>query len=203
MQKTEDEGQQNYSPMFIIGNTIVSDAIIEQNFVCNIEKCKGACCIEGDQGAPLASEDIEKITEHLMHIKPYMSEQGKKLLADRGFYEVDNDGDTVTTCLPAGECVFVVYDENLNLACAIQKANAEQEFDYPKPISCHLYPIRVSNFKQMDALSYHEWQVCSPACALGKQLKVPVYKFLEEPLVRKYGQEWWDELYAIAKDWGK
>lgn len=202
MQNTEEEGQQNYSPMFIIGNTIVSDAIIEQNFVCNIEKCKGACCIEGDQGAPLDNEDIEQITENMMHIKPYMSDKGRKLLADKGFYETDSDGDKVTTCLPTGECVFVVYD-NVNLGCAIQKANTEQKFDYPKPISCHLYPIRVSNFKQYDALGYHEWNLCSPACTLGNQLKVPVYKFLEEPLVRKYGQEWWDELHTIAKDWGK
>jgi len=202
VQKTEVDGQQNYSPMFIIGNTIVSEAIIEQNFVCNIEKCKGACCIEGDQGAPIDAEDIEKINEHMLAIKPYMSEKGKKLLADKGFYEIDPDGDKVTTCLPTGECVFVVY-ENGNLACAIQRANAEKNFDYPKPISCHLYPIRVSNFKQYDALGYHEWQLCSPACTLGNQLKVQVYKFLEEPLVRKYGRDWWAELDAIAKDWGK
>lgn len=203
MQNHQEEGQQNYSPMFIVGNAIVSKDIIEEAFVCNIEKCKGACCIEGDQGAPLDEEDIASIQKNLLAVKPYMSEKGRELLAEKGFHETDPDGDEVTTCLPSGECVFAVYDEKNVLHCAIQQANLKEQFDYPKPISCHLYPIRVSKFKQEDALAYHQWHLCKPACALGQELHVPVYKFLQEPLVRKYGQSWWDELDDIAKNWGK
>lgn len=184
--------------MIILGNTLVSEDLLEKHFICDLGKCKGACCVEGDFGAPLLAEEIPVIEQHLDHIKPYLVPEALDAIANKGVWEKDCDGDLVTTCLPTGECNFS-YRENGILSCGIEKAWKEGKIDFQKPVSCHLYPIRISDVGQYEALNYHRWDVCKPACKLGDEHKLPVYRFLKGALVRKYGTDWYNELDEIAQ----
>ncbi|MCC6817391.1 MAG: DUF3109 family protein [Bacteroidia bacterium] len=184
------------------GNSLISDEIFSKQFVCDLERCKGACCIEGYRGAPLNQNDITEINKHIEYIKPYMTRKGLELLKAEGFSEGINEDDMATTCLPTGECVFA-YRENGILGCAIEKAYKEDKIDYYKPISCHLYPIRLGKIGKMESINYHQWSICSAACALGKKLNVPVFEFLKEPLIRHYGEEWFEDLKLIYQEYQK
>ncbi len=180
--------------MVQIDNVLLSDDIIDQFFICNIEKCKGACCVEGDSGAPLEHKEIQILEDILPLVLPYMSEKGKETVAQKGTFEKDSDGDFVTTTIDNRECVFAFYDEQKKLHCAIEKAFLEGKTDFQKPISCHLYPIRAQNFGESTILNYDRWSICSSACELGSKNKVKVYQFLEKPLIRKFGSEWYENL---------
>jgi len=185
--------------MIIHGDTLISEDIFERQFICNLNHCKGACCIEGDFGAPLQEEEIELINKNLEKIKPYLNDASIDDINERNFWELDSDKDLVTTCLPTGECNFSKRDENGILSCGIEQAWKDGNSDFRKPISCHLYPIRVSKVGNYDALNYHRWDVCNAACELGKAEGVEIYKFLKDALVRAYGAEWYNELVEIAK----
>ncbi len=185
-----------------VENTLISSEIFSVNFVCHLEKCKGACCIEGDRGAPLDKEEIEKINHNLKHIKHFMSAEGLELLMIEGFHEGEEINDFATTCLSSGECVFV-YKENGILGCAMEKAYKAGLTDYYKPMSCHLYPIRINKVGDFDAVNYHEWSICKSACSFGNELNVPVYQFLKEPLIRKFGEPWYNELELIHQEFKK
>ena len=187
--------------MILLQDTLISEDIIEKNFVCNLEKCKGACCVEGSSGAPLDADEIAIIENLVEQVKPYMHEKGIELLNQHGYYEIDSDGDAVTTCLPTGECVFVNYNALGQLQCAIQQAYYDGVVTFEKPISCHLYPIRASIVGDYTALNYHKWEICKPACSLGNELTIPIYKFLKGPLERKFGTEWYKELEELAKEY--
>lgn len=180
--------------MIVLDDTLISDDVIEKAFVCDLNKCKGACCEEGDYGAPLEQEEIAVIEKHLPEILPFMNEQGRIVLQEQGFWETDPDNDPVTTTWRGRDCLFAVRPEDGILKCAIEMAYRAGKIDYYKPISCHLYPIRVTKTKSGDALNYDKWSICSDACKLGEQLQVPVYRFLKEPLIRKYGEEWFEAL---------
>jgi hypothetical protein len=182
------------------GNTLISDEVLLSRFVCDLDSCKGACCVEGDRGAPLDLEDIEAIQKNIEQIKPFMTRKGLELLKFEGFHEGLDEDDIATTCLPTGECVFA-YRENGIMGCAIEKAYKAGKIDYYKPISCHLYPIRLGRIGDKESINYHQWNICKAACALGNKLNVPVFRFLKEPLIRKYGQEWFDELELIYKEY--
>lgn len=189
--------------MIIIENALVSEDVLEKNFICDIDKCKGACCIEGDAGAPLNQDELEIIKSQFENIKPYLSEAALLDIEKRGFYEKDKDGDLVTTCQPDGLCNFATIDKQGILACGMEQAYLDGKTTYKKPISCHLYPIRISQVGQYEALNYHRWDICKAACALGEQHKTPVYAFLKDALVRKFGEEWYKTLDEIAKDWNE
>jgi Protein of unknown function (DUF3109) len=180
--------------MLIVGNAILSDDILEKHFVCDLLKCKGACCVEGDLGAPLLESELVEIEKNMVGILPYLDEEGKEVIAEEGYYLTDFEGDLSTTTVNNRECVFAVYDDKDILHCGIEKAWRDGKSTFQKPISCHLYPIRVSKYGENEALNYSRWDICSPACAHGDQLKVPIYKFLKGPLVRKYGDDWYDDL---------
>jgi hypothetical protein len=177
-------------------NTLVSSEIFSTRFVCDLGKCKGACCIEGDRGAPLEKEEISLIEKNLELIKPYLGKESIALLESEGFHEGEEIDDIATNCLPTGECIFV-YRENGILGCAIEKSYKAGQSDFYKPISCHLYPIRIGKLGKFESLNYHKWDICKAACALGQKLNVPVFEFLKEPLIRKYGEEWFRELESI------
>jgi hypothetical protein len=183
--------------MLIHENTLISEDIFEKDFVCNLAACKGACCVEGDFGAPLLDEELEHIDRNLEAIKKYMTPEAKQKIAKGGYSEIDPDGDLGTKCINGRDCVFAIT-ENGVYKCAMEKAYEAGESDFHKPISCHLYPIRISQVGEYEALNYNKWDICSPACTLGKQLKVPVYAFLKGPLTRKYGAEWYKSLEEIA-----
>jgi hypothetical protein len=181
--------------MIAVGHTLVSDDIAEKKFVCNLARCKGECCVAGDMGAPLDNDEATKIQDDYERIRPYMRPEGIDAVSRQGFFIVDPvDGELTTPLVDDKECAFVVFDAAGIASCAIEKAWQDGQTDFQKPVSCHLYPIRIQPYDGFDALNYHEWDVCAPACSLGKELSVPVYRFLKDALTRKYGQAWYDEL---------
>ena len=180
--------------MILIDNTCISDDIEDQLFVCNLDKCKGACCVEGDSGAPLEEEELAILDAIYPFVEPYLSEAGKEVIAKEGTYTKDFEGDYVTPVIDGRECVYAIYDEKNVLKCGIEAAYLDGKIGFKKPISCHLYPIRVTKYDQYHALNYDRWDICSPACSFGKELGVPVYKFLKDPLIRAYGENWYGEL---------
>lgn len=190
--------------MIQIEDKLISEDIFSEEFVCNLGKCKGACCVEGDIGAPLNKDETKVLERIYENIKPYLTKEGMKSIEKYGTWTVDpNDGDFVTPMVEDKECVYVTYDENGITKCAIEKAYEEGAVDWPKPISCHLYPIRVNEYSTFSALNYHEWPICDSACELGKELKIPIYQFLKTPLIRKYGEDFYRILCEAAKEWKK
>lgn len=185
--------------MIQIDDTIISTDILRKEFVCNIQKCKGICCVEGDSGAPLDEEELPILEEIFSDIKPFLRPEGIKAIEEQGTYVKDDDGDWVTPLVDGAECAYVVFDEKGITKCGIEKAYEEGATDFQKPISCHLYPVRVDKYKAFTAVNYHKWDICSDACTLGQELNVTVAEFLKEPLIKKFGQEWYDQL-MIAKD---
>ncbi|MFI3315585.1 MAG: DUF3109 family protein [Rikenellaceae bacterium] len=183
--------------MIEIEDKIVSDELFEEYFCCDLAKCKGICCVEGDSGAPLEIEDIEQIEENLEVIKKYMTEQGVETIEADGIFEIDGDGDYTTTLINRQECAFVVEENGVTL-CAIEKACRAGEIEYKKPISCHLYPIRVTNFANgMCGLNYHRWQVCEGAIECGKKHGIKVYQGLKEPIIRAFGETFYRYLTEV------
>ena len=180
--------------MILIDNTCISDDIGDQFFVCNIEKCKGACCVEGDSGAPLEPEELPILEQIYPHVEPYLTEAGKQVIAKEGVYTKDWEGDLVTPVIDGKECAYAFYDQKGTLKCGIEAAYNDGKIDYKKPISCHLYPIRITKYEQYHAINYDRWQICSSACSLGQDLGVPLYQFLKEPLIRAYGEAWYAQL---------
>ena len=189
--------------MIEIDNILVSEKLLENKFVCDLNACRGACCIEGDAGAPVDDDEIDLIKKNLASIKPFMREEGIKAVGENGIAYEDFDGQMVTTLVNKRECAFVYFDKQGITKCAIEKAHRENKSDFLKPISCHLYPIRVKKLKYYDALNYDTWDICAPACACGDELNVPVYKFLKNPITRKYGEDFYSKLDLVATEYLK
>ncbi len=189
--------------MLQIDDTVVSFDVLEKHFVCDLNSCKGECCIEGDSGAPLNDDEIEIINEILPVIKQDLSEKALEIIDRQGIFYYDEEDEAVTSIIDGRECVFTYSDEDGICKCAIEKAFIEGKTDFPKPISCHLYPIRLQKYKNFTAVNYHKWQICNDACLLGEKLGVPVYKFLKTPLIRRFGIEWYNQLEIAAKELNK
>jgi hypothetical protein len=185
--------------MIQVGNTLVSDDLLQKKFVCDLEKCRGACCVAGDSGAPLDEDELNVLSDIYEHVEPYLTEDGKKSIEKYGKYVIDSDGDYVTPLVNGDlECAYTVFENGI-AKCGIEKAYQDGKITFKKPISCHLYPIRINKLKNGEALNYHKWDLCKAACTLGKKLGVPVYQFLRTPLIRKYGEQWYNELEMAAK----
>lgn len=189
--------------MFQIGKAIVSEEVLEKEFVCNLSACKGQCCIDGDAGAPVEKEEVEILNQIFDKVKPYMRPEGVKAIEEQGTAIIGEDGEYETPLINGGECAYVIFDEKNTALCAIEKAYIEGKTDWKKPISCHLYPIRINEFSSFSAVNYHKWHICDDACTLGKELQVPVYKFLKDPLIRKFGEAWYSELELTAQEYSK
>jgi hypothetical protein len=185
--------------MIEIGRTIISRAIFEQHFVCDLFKCKGACCVEGDSGAPLTPEEVKIIEKDYPAFEKYLPENHKKEIQKQGFSMVDEDGDLVTPLVNKRQCAYSFHDENGILKCSIEKAYFEGKISFRKPVSCHLFPIRITEYKRFDAVNYEELEICKPGRACGKSQKVRLYEFLKEPLIRKYGEEWYNEVEIAGR----
>ncbi|MGZ2371829.1 DUF3109 family protein [Ancylomarina sp. YFZ004] len=185
--------------MLQIGNAIVSLDVIEKKFICDFGKCKGACCIEGDSGAPLDEDEKAILEEIYPKIKEYLNEKGIAEIEKQGTSVIDVDGDLVTPIINDKECVYTVFENGLAL-CGIEKAFLDGKITYRKPISCSLYPIRIEKYPEFDAVNYNKWSICGPARELGFKTGTPVYKFLKEPLIRKYGEDWYKELEYAAEN---
>ncbi len=185
--------------MLQIGNAIVSLDVIEKKFICDFAKCKGACCIEGDSGAPLDEDEKAILEEIYPDIKEYLNEKGIVEIEKQGTSVIDSDGDLVTPIINDKECVYTIFENGLAL-CGIEKAFLDGKISYRKPISCSLYPIRIQKYPEFDAVNYNKWNICAPARDLGYKIGTPVYKFLKEPLIRKYGEDWYKELEYAAEN---
>ena len=183
-----------------VKDKVVSTQIFDQKFVCDLNACKGACCIKGDAGAPLTLEEVDILEESLDQIKPYLRDEGIKAIDEQGVFYMDQDNEPVTTLVNDAECAFVFFDEKGITKCGIEQAHKEGKIDFKKPISCHLYPIRTKVFDDFTALNYDKWDICAPACDCGSKLDIPVFKFLKEPLIRAYGEEFFKELEVVSKE---
>jgi hypothetical protein len=187
--------------MIEIGKTLISTELLEEHFVCDLNKCKGECCIAGDYGAPLDKSELKEIEKYYPIVKPLLQERALKSIEEQGLYVKDDEGDWVTPLINGNEeCAFTIFENGI-AKCSFEKAYYEGQIPWKKPISCHLYPVRIKKLKNYDALNYDRWDVCAPACKLGKSLKVPVFQFLKESLTRKYGEEWYKELTIAAEMW--
>jgi len=186
--------------MIELGNKLLSLDLFEKKFVCNLNACMGACCIEGDAGAPLEMEEIDLLEESLDIIKPYMRQEGIEVIDKQGVFYMDEDNEPVTSLVKNGACAFVYFDKNNSTKCSIEKAHSEGKLDFKKPISCHLYPVRVTKLRNYEAINFNQWDICSDACTLGTELNVKVYKFLKEPIIRKWGERFFTELIQIDKE---
>ncbi|MDO7852256.1 DUF3109 family protein [Hymenobacter convexus] len=180
--------------MIIIQETVISDDIADHFFVCNLEACKGACCVEGDLGAPLEEAELRILEQEYANIEPFLNEAGKAAIKAQGLYIKDWEGDYSTTTIDDKECAYALYDERGILKCGIEQAYLAGATTFKKPISCHLYPIRITKYEGFDALNYDRWGICNPACSFGEKLGVRIYQFLKEPLIRKYGEGWYGQL---------
>jgi len=187
--------------MVVVQDKLISDDILRQAFVCNLDACKGACCWEGDFGAPLEPEELPVLEEMFEKVAPFLDPQAVELLRREGRYAYFKEQGYGTPLMPNGACAYMTLDENGVAQCGMERAYREGAIDFIKPISCHLYPIRIKKDPSgiFEALNYDQWHICNPACRLGKKLKVPVYYFVKEAIVRKYGQAFYDELEAAAR----
>ena len=182
--------------------TLISEDLFERRFVCDLNACKGACCVAGSSGAPLEVEEEALLQELWPKIRPYIPEKGQRAIDEHGVSELDEDGDLVTTLVEGrGECAFTVFDAQGIALCGVERAWKDGAIPFRKPISCHLYPIRIEKLKFHDGLNYHRWPICKPACECGTKLDVPVFRFLKDSLTRKYGAEWYAELEEIHTAW--
>lgn len=185
--------------MFQIGKTIVSEDIIEKDFVCNLNACKGACCVEGEAGAPVTKEEIEQLAYIYPKIKAFLRPEGIAAIEAQGTHIVAPTNELETPLVNGKECAYVTFSENGTAGCGIEVAYNAGVVEFRKPISCHLYPVRVQEYSEFAAVNYHKWPICNDACDLGKSLKVPVYKFVKEALIRKFGLHWYAELEKVAE----
>ena len=176
--------------MFQLGKTIVSEDIIEKDFVCNLNACKGACCIEGEAGAPVTEQEVAILKEIYPKVKPFLRPEGIAAIEQQGTY-IKTDLNELETPL--------VTDKGI-ASCGIEDAFNAGSIDFRKPISCHLYPVRVQDYSEFSAVNYHRWPICDDACTLGKELQVPVYKFVKTALIRKFGENWYTALEKLASE---
>lgn len=188
-----------YARMIQIGDIIVSRDLFDKHFFCHLEECEGNCCVFGDAGAPLEEEETLSLVEHLEQIKPYLRAEGVRAVTEQGAWVIDGDGDKVTPLVGREECAYAVFDEGI-ARCAIEQAYDAETISFRKPVSCHLYPIRVSKLKQGIALNYHRWSVCEPARILGEKEGIPVFRFLKDPIMRVYGESFYDELEIVYQE---
>jgi len=185
--------------MIEIGRTIVSIDVLEEHFLCDLQRCKGACCVEGDSGAPLAAGEAEAIEKDYQQFKAYLPENHQEEILKQGYSVIDNDGDVVTPLVNKRQCAYSFYDEKNILKCSIEKAFFEGKTTFRKPVSCHLFPIRITAYKRFDAVNYQQLDICKAGRECGRASVLPLYQFLKEPLIRKYGEEWYAQLEEAAK----
>jgi hypothetical protein len=191
--------------MIVIDDKIISDDVVEEQFVCDLNACKGACCVEGELGAPLNEAETKILEDIYEKVKPYLLPEGIAAIEKQGKWVLtDEEEKYKTPLMKKGGCAWMNYDKNGVVICGIEKAYLDGVVNWKKPISCHLYPIRITKQRKTgnDMLNYERWNICKAACKNGKALKVPVYRFLKDALIRKYGEEFYRALDEYAKTQG-
>lgn len=180
--------------MLQIQNTLVTLDMAEVFFCCDLEACHGECCIEGDAGAPVTEEECERIKAVLPVVEDHLLPAARRVIDGQGVAYVDEEGDLVTSIIEGKNCVFTCYDKSGCCMCALEKAFLEGKSDFRKPMSCYLYPVRITEYPSFTAVNYHRWKICKKAEVLGRKLGVRLYQFLKEPLTERFGKDWYDEL---------
>ncbi len=186
--------------MLQIDNALISLNILEKKFVCELGACKGECCVEGDAGAPLEEGETKILEEIYPIVKKHMTTEGKKAVKKFGKWVIDSDGDKVTPLVNNRECAYTYKNKDGIIFCAIEKAFLNKELDFQKPLSCHLYPIRITKYKDFEAVNYETNHLCIPARINGEKLGIEIYRFVKTPLIRKYGEEWYRQLEIAVKE---
>lgn len=189
--------------MLKIQDTLVSLDLIEEFFCCDLDRCLGECCIEGDAGAPVTAEEVERLRDNMELIRPLLTPGAQRVIDEQGPAYFDSEGDLVTSIVDGRECVFTTYAPGGKCLCALEVASRAGKLPPLKPISCHLYPIRLKDYGGFTAVNYHRWKICRSAVTCGRTKGLRVYEFLKEPLIRRFGQEWYDELDRTAKEYLK
>ena len=184
--------------MFQIQKTLVSEDLLDHDFVCNLSACKGACCVDGDAGAPLEEKETEILVDIYAAVKPFLRPEGIAAIEAQGAFVRGFDGEWETTLVNGSECAYVIFDEKGITKCGLEAAYNAGATSWKKPVSCHLYPVRTREYQEFTAVNYDQWSICSDACTLGAALKVPVYVFVKEALIRKFGAAWYAELELVA-----
>lgn len=184
--------------MIEIEDKVVSLDVFEVMFSCDYEQCKGICCVEGDSGAPLEPGEADQLRRWLPEVRHLLSPRALEIIDAQGVSYLDEDGDEVTSIVDGKDCVFTTYDEQGGCRCAYEQIYYAGKSDWIKPISCQLYPIRLTRYKDFTAVNYHKWSVCRPALRRGRATGVRVYQFLREPLIRAFGASWYSQLEAVA-----
>jgi len=185
--------------MLEIGNTIVSLDVISEHFTCNLDACKGACCVTGDSGAPLEPEEAKTLEDIFPALRPYLSEESIRSIEEQGTSVIDFENDTVTPLNNGKECAYTFFRNGIAF-CSIEQAYRDGVTGFRKPISCYLYPVRIRKYKKFDAVNYDRWEICRPAIEHGKRLETPVYIFVRDALTRKYGEKWFNLLETAARN---
>lgn len=188
--------------MLRIDDTLISLDLIDKNFCCHLDKCKGICCVKGDSGAPLDKMEVEILPSIIDKIKPYLRPEGIEAIEKQGTHVIDSDHETVTPLINGEECAYTIFENGI-AKCAIEKAWIEKKIDFQKPVSCHLYPIRVKQYDSFAAVNYDKWDICQPARILGDRKGIPVYQFVKDALIRKFGENWFRQLEIAAKEIAK
>ena len=187
--------------MILIRDVLVDERILTVSFACPLPLCGGKCCIEGEEGPPVSQAEARLASRQLKALRPYMDRRGYHVAVTRGPAERLPDGSRAFRCLPDGRCIFAVVEPNGILKCAIEQAHRDGAFPYPKPVSCHLYPIRIEQAGPTTILHFEEWDICRPAFAAGKRQRTRVYQFVKTALIRHFGAGWYEELEAVAADY--
>lgn len=187
--------------MIQINDTLVSLDVVEKYFECDLDSCLGECCVEGDAGAPLLPEEKERLDTLLSKILPHLLPAAQEVVREQGVSYVDEEGDLVTSIVNGKDCVFTCYAPGGKCLCVLEKLRREGNGEFFKPISCSLYPIRIKDYGGMTAVNYHRWKICKCAEILGRKNGVRVYEFLKEPLIRRFGERWYEELALTAREW--
>lgn len=188
--------------MIQIGDKIISRDLLNEHFCCHLEKCKGNCCVFGDSGAPLEEEEVRLLDKYLREIRFFMRAEGIRAVEEKGPWVIDHDGEKVTPLVGEEECAYTVFKNGI-ARCSIEIAFQEGAIPFRKPVSCHLYPVRVNRLKDAIALNYHQWSICEPARLLGKKKNIPVFRFLKDALIRVFGKRFYDELESVYGEMNK
>lgn len=188
--------------MLQIKDTLISSEVIEKQFCCDLNKCKGACCVKGDAGAPLTAEEVELLPRIIDKIKPYLRPEGIAAIEEQGTHVVDDERETVTPLVNNEECAYVIFTKGI-ACCGIEKAFEDGAIKFQKPVSCHLYPIRLRKYEKFIAVNYDKWDICNPARELGKKLNLPVFRFVRTALIRQFGEDWYRHLTIADEEWRK
>ena len=191
----------NFVHMIALGDTLISEDVFDTLFACDLSKCKGACCVEGESGAPLTEEEVDRLEGAFEVVKPMLRPEALAVIEEVGLFEVDQDGEFVTPIIKGRECVYATFESNGTAKCAFESAWRQGKSDWPKPISCHLYPIRLKQLQDFTALNVHQWTICDGARTCGASSNITVLEFCRTALIREFGEAWYDDALEIWKAW--